>query len=46
MPIFKNLDLRSSFPASIYTFKVNNGDDAAMREICSKLTKNTPEQHQ
>ena len=35
-----------SFPASIYMLKVNNGATAAMREICSTLTKNTPELHQ
>ena len=31
-------------PASIYLFKVNNGNTIKMWKICSKLTINTPEQ--
>ena len=30
-------------PAGIYLFKVNNGNNRIMYEICSKLTINTPE---
>ena len=29
--------------SGIYLFKVNNGNTRAMREICSKWTKNTPD---
>ena len=33
----------SSYPASIYLFKVNNGNTRTMCEICTKLTIKTPE---
>ena len=32
-------------PGTIYLFKVNNRSTRTMREICSKLTKKTPEWH-
>ena len=34
------------FPFDIYLFKVNNGNTSTMCEICSKLTKKTPERRQ
>ena len=33
----------SSYPASIYMFKVNNRNTGARCEICSKLTIKTPD---
>ena len=33
-----------TFPANIYKFKVNNRNTRTRCEICSKLTKKTPEQ--
>ena len=35
-----------SIPAGIYLFKVNNRNTRTRREICSKLTINTPERRQ
>ena len=33
----------ASYPAGIYLFKTNTRNNTTMREICSKLTINTPE---
>ena len=33
----------SGYPAGIYMLKVNNRNTRTWREICSKLTINTPE---
>ena len=36
----------SQFPMSIYLFKVNNQNTRVIYEICSELTRKTPERHQ
>ena len=33
----------STYPATIYLFKVNSGNSKAMCKLCSKSTKKTPE---
>ena len=40
-------EIRHSNPTNyLYLFKVNNRNNRKSREICSKLTRKTPEQHQ
>ena len=41
-----SLKLNHSCPASIYLFKVDNGNIRTMCEICLKLTVKTPERRQ
>ena len=36
--------LTTTYPVGIYVLKVNNSNTRTMCEICSELTRNTPEQ--